>query len=706
MKKFAAQLLWLALALLGAGACVTLARHRGDYLNSIYILIAALCTYAIGYRFYSKRIAVRFFLLLFLAAHIGHAADEPRLLSHEALTSFEWFSSLDFPDVKGCPFGSVTTGSWHQTGNLPPQNRHINAFLLSGNATQFTTLGLDLFNRTLIKNTGAAPEHQRVGFSKLELKSEAAAFLQHVSELKKDEDLFDPLEERVTTRVYAFVFAWGCWRNGLDSEAEQLYRLSKRLRYGIEQVDEEKYQAVLEHEIGYAAMWRAVIDFGNTTITRPQLLAEFQAIASKYPHSGQQERAEQTAAMLQKMIAEDESHARTARTNIAQLSIEGRVRELIFQLRDQHGEQGSQPGWCDVFFNYERTTNTPAHQLVSIGYSAVPKLIAALEDQMFTRSVGYWRDFMFSHNVLTVGDCAVEILGQITGKYFYTPTHSAGYMSTDKKISETHKLADAWWAEFQKKGEKQMLIEGVATGDASAISQANILIARYPDAAASALTKGIRATSNLGIRAKLIELLEKFNSSEALAFLEREIHEGNDASRAIAAGILFQKGRTTALKDAICEWQTSPDYRLENDQGLTGLARFLAGVDSPDAIAALGRNLQTRPLNTRMAIVHAVGEGGTLYGEIRPIAERSTPTSDTIETFLITSLEDAGQQPGDSGPRLGRHYRDQRICDMAAYYLNQLWPERYHFDLSGTLEPRDRQRAECQNVWTQTHIPK
>ena len=33
--------------------------HRGEPLNSAYILIAALCTYAIGYRFYSKWIAAR-----------------------------------------------------------------------------------------------------------------------------------------------------------------------------------------------------------------------------------------------------------------------------------------------------------------------------------------------------------------------------------------------------------------------------------------------------------------------------------------------------------------------------------------------------------------------------------------------------------------------------------------------------------------------
>jgi carbon starvation protein len=59
VKKIVSILLWLAVALVGAGAYATLATTRGERLNSVYILAAALCTYAIGYRFYSKWIAAR-----------------------------------------------------------------------------------------------------------------------------------------------------------------------------------------------------------------------------------------------------------------------------------------------------------------------------------------------------------------------------------------------------------------------------------------------------------------------------------------------------------------------------------------------------------------------------------------------------------------------------------------------------------------------
>jgi carbon starvation protein len=57
MRKVLSALIWTAVSLAGAYAFAALALHRGESINSIYILTAALCSYAIGYRFYSKWIA-------------------------------------------------------------------------------------------------------------------------------------------------------------------------------------------------------------------------------------------------------------------------------------------------------------------------------------------------------------------------------------------------------------------------------------------------------------------------------------------------------------------------------------------------------------------------------------------------------------------------------------------------------------------------
>jgi len=59
MKRLLAILLWTVVALAGALAYATMALRRGEPLNSAYLLLAAICSYAIGYRFYSKWIAAR-----------------------------------------------------------------------------------------------------------------------------------------------------------------------------------------------------------------------------------------------------------------------------------------------------------------------------------------------------------------------------------------------------------------------------------------------------------------------------------------------------------------------------------------------------------------------------------------------------------------------------------------------------------------------
>jgi len=63
MKSFAAKIFWFLVALAAGWAFVTLSFHRGQPLNSGYILVAALCTYALGFRFYSKWIAARVLML-------------------------------------------------------------------------------------------------------------------------------------------------------------------------------------------------------------------------------------------------------------------------------------------------------------------------------------------------------------------------------------------------------------------------------------------------------------------------------------------------------------------------------------------------------------------------------------------------------------------------------------------------------------------
>lgn len=62
-SKPASLLIWPAIALLGASALGGIALNRGEAVNSLWFVTAAVCVYALGYRFYSAFIASRVLLL-------------------------------------------------------------------------------------------------------------------------------------------------------------------------------------------------------------------------------------------------------------------------------------------------------------------------------------------------------------------------------------------------------------------------------------------------------------------------------------------------------------------------------------------------------------------------------------------------------------------------------------------------------------------
>jgi carbon starvation protein len=61
MRKPLALATWAAVAALGAVALGTIALHRGETINAAWLVVAAVCTYAVAYRFYSRFLATRVF---------------------------------------------------------------------------------------------------------------------------------------------------------------------------------------------------------------------------------------------------------------------------------------------------------------------------------------------------------------------------------------------------------------------------------------------------------------------------------------------------------------------------------------------------------------------------------------------------------------------------------------------------------------------
>jgi carbon starvation protein len=59
MAKPVGIVVWIAVAAAGALSVATIALHRGEQLSAMWLVVAAVCTYAVGYRFYSKFVSAR-----------------------------------------------------------------------------------------------------------------------------------------------------------------------------------------------------------------------------------------------------------------------------------------------------------------------------------------------------------------------------------------------------------------------------------------------------------------------------------------------------------------------------------------------------------------------------------------------------------------------------------------------------------------------
>jgi carbon starvation protein len=63
LRKILQILIWFLLAAAGAISIAAIALHRGEQINAMWLVVAAVCCYALGYRFYSSFIAAKVLVL-------------------------------------------------------------------------------------------------------------------------------------------------------------------------------------------------------------------------------------------------------------------------------------------------------------------------------------------------------------------------------------------------------------------------------------------------------------------------------------------------------------------------------------------------------------------------------------------------------------------------------------------------------------------
>jgi carbon starvation protein len=123
MNKTLAFLGWATVAVFGAGAVSTIALRRGEPINALWLVVAATCCYALGYRFYSKFVAAKILALDGLRATPAERLENGRdfLVTNKWVVFGHHFAAIAGPGplvgpVLAAQFGYLPGTMWVLAG--------------------------------------------------------------------------------------------------------------------------------------------------------------------------------------------------------------------------------------------------------------------------------------------------------------------------------------------------------------------------------------------------------------------------------------------------------------------------------------------------------------------------------------------------------------------------------------------------------------
>ena len=123
MSKTLTSLIWASVALLGAVALGMVAMRRGEPINALWLVAAATCCYAVGYRFYSKFIAAKILALDALRATPAERLENGRdfLVTNKWVVFGHHFAAIAGPGplvgpVLAAQFGYLPGTLWVLAG--------------------------------------------------------------------------------------------------------------------------------------------------------------------------------------------------------------------------------------------------------------------------------------------------------------------------------------------------------------------------------------------------------------------------------------------------------------------------------------------------------------------------------------------------------------------------------------------------------------
>ena len=670
-------------------------------------------------------------------APVSQQHIETVTISPEAQACFDWFSKLGYPDLKDAPWIDVSTQPVNPPASFASQPPfRMVGYLISDTGNEFRFLAPDLEQVTREKSEPEANPQSRSWYEERPFFDMAKARLAELQGPPDADRERRSVYGRVDPMSQVFFLAYVCWQKGDAALAQELFNeaakmsLVERERNGSK-AGTATIQVSLERDFGKAAFIDAAFRFegspasllGRVSVQEPapraDLLKTFRQFPALYPASPYVKQAEGMAAILEKMVAEDALYKTLPAEELAKLPVEKQVDELIFLLRDQRGVWLFQSFDNIPFLSGE---GSPAARLIAIGYPAVPKLIASLGDQRFSRVTrehgspmgGFGAGTLdLSRPIASVGNCAEAILDDIAGRHFrgrYPETASITPKAIweDKKLDAVRDAIESWWRDFQANGEKKTLIDALSSGKAPPQPLVQKLKAKFPDSVSDAVIRGAANAEEEWITREFIDELAALKSKPAAEQL-RKMTTGNksESIRIKGPGALLAQDDPAAISAAIREWRRLPlsGGFSPFDDSYGPLQLFIASGKT-SAMREVVARWDGRHVLSRFAILQAIAErlreqaDGNSIPDAKPMEKDARALAITL---LVHALGDTFNCFGSLDSAASQSEGSPRICDAALLALHRVAPGVYPFSPKAGRGQRDMERINAANVWRREH---
>lgn len=632
-------------------------QRTGQFFALTTILLAALLTASLSLR--------------------SHAA--PPVSQTEAKEVVTFLGSLGLPSLRNLQAIEVWTGGWSQGGDGTRVERSttIPAFLVQDEGDKFRVLSLWLQQMNFLKASELKNLH-RVRYEARSVDWLLKIHFEQIGQLGGSINGPLPSDLLQIALLYKYAMESGLseWAVKAEARMQEAYG-NRRNNDGNDNLP----TAVSSDAAHYLLQMRLAL-FGVHNLSWLDIQAELKTYLAIFHEGIDHDHAKLLADGLASYLKEETTKPLLSHVEVQKLPKERQAVELVRRLRLQGMPQTA-------------AGDNVVSELLKLGHVAVPALLAAVDDHRPTRQVSFmgWKAWDHEGRLQSVGDQAVSILMQVSGKVFASWGQSGVFVPPSDGSSKLKDEIESWWSEYQRKGERQFLIDTVSAGGPDICNHAQALMAKYPDDAGDAITAGFAKLKSPTDRHNLIWGLNRLKDAKIIALLRHELTSGQSLEfRAGAAYSLRKLGESDTSVAMLNEWRNLLGH--QHGDGTASVIRHLASSQEMPTLRELIKTMPKRPVWARVAIIEdlAAAYDKSEWNDNKP---SSNELKIMVEDVLALSLNDDEEQVGLSG--VG--YHAPSVGDQAAWRLSQMFPKEYEFDIGAGFAAREKARNEMLQHW-------